>query len=271
MKRIYRSLHHVYTLDQLGEAGSTSYAVRLAARCAGLVLISRWNAIVRLYPPRKGARLLDVGCGSGSYLELAASIGWNAEGIDPDPSAVDNAQSKGIKVRCTGLDSEACSSTGTYDAVTLDQVIEHFHDPIGALRTCYALLRPGGLIWVRTPRLNSRGHRRFGINWRGLEPPRHLTLFTEHSLQLALKAAGFESPIFKPLGPHAKFYWAQSNAIKNGRDPYTFRAPLPLSFRWSACIEDFLAMFSAHVGENVCVIAEKKPIDDIMSCNKSHQ
>jgi 2-polyprenyl-3-methyl-5-hydroxy-6-metoxy-1,4-benzoquinol methylase len=259
-RRMYRSLRAVYEIGQLGDAGSVSFAQRLAAACAGLVFGSRWDTAARLYPPRKGARLLDVGCGNGDYLQLANRIGWNAEGIDPDPKAVDAAQDKGLNVRCADLESEVSHSAGSFDAVTLSHVIEHFHDPIDALRKCYALLRPGGRIWVVTPRLNSQGHCRFGTSWRGLEPPRHLILYTEHSLRKALKSAGFESPTFKQVGPTTAFYWEQSNAMLNGHDPYILQVPLPLPLRLSAWIEDLQSMFSAHAGEQVCVIAEKKTI-----------
>lgn len=141
-------------------------------------------------PPAGGGALLDIGCGNGRFLVLAQQMGWNAEGLDPDAQAVATALQQGLRVRQGGvelLDEER----ERYDVVTLSHVIEHVHDPVGLLERIHRLLKPGGILWLETPNLASLGHRRFGRDWRGLEPPRHLVLFTPASLRHALRAAGF--------------------------------------------------------------------------------
>lgn len=257
LRLAYRNLRHLYELGQRGEAESEPVAHRLAAYCMGLVLHRRWELRARMYPRRTGERLLDVGCGSGDYLEVAASVGWKAEGIDPDPRAVGLAKARGLEVRLSDLESEAKRSAGTYDAITMLHVIEHFHDPMAALRACHSLLQPGGRIWIATPRLESAGHKRFGEDWRGLEVPRHLVLFNEKSLSLALRKASFDCLAVERAGYHAMFYWLQSYAIRKRKNPYLEPASLPARLKLAAWYENLGASFSAHVGEQINLSAKR--------------
>ena len=53
---------------------------------------------IRHLPAKKGGRLLDVGCGSGAFLTHMQALGWQAEGVDPDPAAVASARDAGLRV-----------------------------------------------------------------------------------------------------------------------------------------------------------------------------
>jgi SAM-dependent methyltransferase len=156
----------------------------------------RWSAAatVRELPKRAGRpRLLDVGFGDASFLRAMGAAGWEVAGLEFDPKAVEAARDLGLEVAEATLET-APYEPGSFDAITLSHVIEHLHDPVAALKTCFRLLRPGGMLWLATPNLDSPGHRRFGANWFGLDPPRHLVLFNRRALERALGAAGFGPP-----------------------------------------------------------------------------
>lgn len=142
-------------------------------------------------PPAEGGRLLDVGFGNGGFLKLATEMGWQAEGIDFDPKAVALAKARGLNVRCASA-ADLSAQNEQFDIITLSHVIEHVHEPIALLNNLYRLLKPGGTLWLETPNIQSLGFKRFGQNWRGLETPRHLTLFSPASLFKSLKNAAFE-------------------------------------------------------------------------------
>lgn len=190
------------------------------------VLAARWlpsqreviEAEIRHIPKAKpGNKLLDVGCGNGEFLTLARLAGWDVVGVDFDPSAVKVARSRGIDVRqgSVGVIDPAKES---FDGVTLSHVIEHVHDPLAVLRQCHALLKPGGWIWIETPNIDAQGHARYGANWRGLEPPRHLVLFSRDSLFRTLVQAGFNSIADQPYRPLCSAIFAASEAIANESD-----------------------------------------------------
>ncbi|HUW97248.1 MAG TPA: methyltransferase domain-containing protein [Acidiferrobacter sp.] len=126
-------------------------------------------------PDRKEASLLDVGCGNGGFLIIAQHLGYQAIGLEPDPKATLAARAAGFEVAPNLLPGSGFAP-GTFDQITLSHVVEHLHRPREAFAEMYSLLRPGGRVWISTPNLNSQGLERFGVDWRGLEPPRHLVL-----------------------------------------------------------------------------------------------
>jgi len=81
-----------------------------------------------------------------------------------------------------------------FDAIVMNHVIEHILDLVGFLRTCLAMLRPGGTLICVTPYASSWGHRAFGIHWMALEPPRHVTMFAPSTLRTAATMAGHQYP-----------------------------------------------------------------------------
>ncbi len=167
-------------------------------------------------PPSEGGRLLDVGFGNGGYLKIASEMGWNAEGIDFDPKAVEVARARGLNVSC-GSAAELSGPSETYDVITLSHVIEHVHDPIALLRDLYRLLKPGGCLWLDTPNLDSLGAQRFGRDWRALEPPRHLVLFNPASLLMSLEKVGFRHIAQHWHGMVLFSIYAESAAIARGQ------------------------------------------------------
>jgi SAM-dependent methyltransferase len=173
------------------------YALRPAARLGRLVvplLPGRRAAADRhvrqLVRPREAARVLDVGCGNGEFLLEMRAAGWLAEGLETDARAVARAREHSLDVREGALEDGGYAA-GAFDAITLSHVLEHVADPVATLRTCRELVRDDGVLWIATPNLASHGHVRFGRAWRGLEPPRHLVLFTPSALEQALERAGF--------------------------------------------------------------------------------
>lgn len=140
--------------------------------------------------PRVGSgRLLDVGCGSGRFLVDAQQAGWRVAGVDPDPN-VASASLPGVEFRHGGIDQFA-DQAGEFDVVTLSHVIEHEHWPLRLLREAWSLLKPGALLYVDTPNVESLGRCVYGANWRGLEYPRHLVIFSFRALRQALESSGY--------------------------------------------------------------------------------
>ncbi|HZW37258.1 MAG: class I SAM-dependent methyltransferase [Deltaproteobacteria bacterium] len=138
--------------------------------------------------------LLDVGCGNGDALARMCSSGWSGTGVDTDPEAVENARTRhGLTVYLGRLEDLRFPGE-SFDAVTMKHVIEHVHEPVALVRESLRILKPGGRLVLVTPNVNGIGHRWFGENWRGLEPPRHLHLFSPGALKRCAVQAGFPHP-----------------------------------------------------------------------------
>ena len=168
-------------------------------------------------------RLLDVGCGDGRRFAALEARGWRVEGQEINPSAAAAARAAGHTVHLGPL-SSLPAAAGPFDAVTLNHVIEHVHDPVGLLRECRRLLRPGGTLIAITPNAASTGHRRFEPAWRGLEPPRHLTVFAPPALARVAREAGFAQVDVRTSAANAYTLGAASLAAA------AHRAGVPLGF-----------------------------------------
>ena len=193
--------------------------------------------------PKPGQRLLDFGCGNGEFLLFAQSIGWQVLGIDADAEAVTTARSRELPVRQGGVEALE-EGLGRFDGIALAHVIEHVHDPVELLRRCHNLLAPGGWLWLETPNLDSQGYLRYGENWRGLEPPRHLVLFTRPSLALALHKAGFvDPPQDMPWRPLCRRIWGISESLAgdSGQDLEQYVAEAEQRARIDPNVREFIS------------------------------
>jgi 2-polyprenyl-3-methyl-5-hydroxy-6-metoxy-1,4-benzoquinol methylase len=172
------------------EAGLPRAAARafaFALRAAPELFLHLELLLRHLPAPRPGQTLLDIGCGEGLALKVLDSVGWDVQGQDFDDKAVRAAASRGLRVHHGSIESCAFASA-SFDAVTMSHVIEHVHEPASFLREILRILKPNGTLVSITPNVLGANHQRFASAWRGLEPPRHLVMFSAPALsELALR------------------------------------------------------------------------------------
>jgi len=139
---------------------------------------------------KPGGRLLEIGCGGGATLQSMQQKGWHVTGLDFDENAVNNARSKGLDVRQGQLSAQGFAEE-SFDAVAMSHVIEHVPSPVELLAECRRILKKGGVLVALTPNARSSMHIHYEHNWRGLEAPRHLQLFTLNSLSNIAGRVGY--------------------------------------------------------------------------------
>ena len=142
-----------------------------------------------LCEPSGANRLLDVGCGTGGLMEKHRRLGWTVYGIEPSSRACAVCRSIGLEVH-QGSVFDASLESRQFDVILLNHVIEHFPDPILALRQLTRFLAPGGKVVVRTPNIRGIGFTMYRSCWRALEAPRHLFLFDPCTIRLLADRAG---------------------------------------------------------------------------------
>lgn len=171
------------------------------------------GTIMWLKASQKG-RLLDIGCGNGKLLNRMRKLGWDVTGIETDHEAVRLIRSK-LQINVYKGNLEQAQFPGdTFDAITMHHVIEHLPDPLETLTECRRVLREDGILVLTTPNAESLGSIRYGMDWRGLEPPRHIYMFTIKSIQRAIKDAGFIIETVGTLAKLAPQIWATSDSIR---------------------------------------------------------
>jgi 2-polyprenyl-3-methyl-5-hydroxy-6-metoxy-1,4-benzoquinol methylase len=156
----------------------------------------------RIAGPPGGRPLLDVGCYTGIFVEIAAKRGWDAWGLEPSCWAVEQAQARGLHVVQGTLDT-ADLPEAHFDVVTMWDVIEHLTDPRDALERAYRLLKPGGLLVVHTIDIDSLFARLMGARWPWLMEM-HIYYFSRRTLRAMLGRCGFEVFSDKPQGRYLR-------------------------------------------------------------------
>ena len=166
-----------------------------------------------------GAKLYDIGCGDGTFLESARQCGFAIRGCEPEQFP---RQQAAKRLGCS-IDEEIfeAETSNQWDVVSAWQVIEHVPDPRGFVRAIKKGLKPGGVLAVSTVNIDSVQARLFGANWQHLDPPRHLWCGSLGSVERLLSEEGFvvESrrwnwPEFGPVG----FVDSAMNAMGFERD-----------------------------------------------------
>ncbi len=143
--------------------------------------------------------LLDVGCGTGEFLRLAQTRGWEVTGTEFSPYAAKVVGAHGLTV-VKGEIWEAGFPAGAFDVVTCWHVIEHAADPRRVIEEIHRVLRPGGWLALATPNLEDHIFRTAYVLARRHRPPLfepderelHLFYFSPRTLRALVVSAGFE-------------------------------------------------------------------------------
>ncbi len=140
----------------------------------------------------EGSKVLDIGCGDGSFLKLASSR-FICSGIEISEYLANIAKTnKELRV-ITGNFLELGLGEEKFDGITLISLLEHISDPSGAITKCFDLLNNNGILLLKTVNFNSLNRIMRGRSWVGFRPPDHVVYFTPENISMLLKKIGFKS------------------------------------------------------------------------------
>jgi len=184
--------------------------------------------------------------------------GWDTQGVDIDPAAVENARSKGLKVDLGFLEEQNYPSS-FFDAVVSLHSLEHIPDPIATVAECVRILRPGGKLVIVTPNSASFGHRLFSSCWSPLDPPRHLYVFNAKSMRKLMdKAQVTNVTVYTTLRDAAQVFSSSFGIWRSGKfalDSQPSAVWVSLSKMYQALV-NFLMRYDDLVGDELVVIAD---------------
>jgi 2-polyprenyl-3-methyl-5-hydroxy-6-metoxy-1,4-benzoquinol methylase len=141
--------------------------------------------------PMNGLRILDVGCGTGWFLQLAQQQGADVYGVELSKPLAEHTGQR-LQIPVWTVPPDELIGVGQFDVITLFDLIEHVPDPVGLLRAVAHLLSPGGVSLIFTPNLESLGMSVLGPKSSLVRPAEHLFYFTKASFRKAAQAAGLE-------------------------------------------------------------------------------
>ena len=136
-------------------------------------------------------RVLDVGCGAGSFLaHLHTTRGCTVTGVDFKDLS-DLPWLEGVEFH-RGAFGPAMLRGSRFDLVTMWHFLEHDYHPLESLRHARNLLAEDGLLVVEVPNLASLTRRLYGVRWPGLQAPQHTVLLVPKTLRSMAEQAGLE-------------------------------------------------------------------------------
>lgn len=158
----------------------------------------RWTAVYRLHLIRgrvcidASTEVLDVGCGYGEFLRLCRErTGCRTFGLDMDENCATQARLH-AGANCVAGDLMSHDwHEQRFELISFYHSLEHFADPVAALKAAHHLLKPSGYCAIEVPDFNGSWRFVFGSYWMPLVVPQHLFHFTPQSLQQCLERAGF--------------------------------------------------------------------------------
>ena len=154
----------------------------------------RLQAITRLLGKAPAdARLVDIGCSRGQFVDFAVRAGFAAEGVEPAPDIAAAARALGLNVH-TGLLEEQRYPDATFDAASLFEVVEHLREPLPLLQECRRILKPGGILLISTGNAASWTVSAMGARWDYFHMEKdggHISFFNPQSITTLAAICGF--------------------------------------------------------------------------------
>jgi len=137
----------------------------------------------------RNGKALDIGCGNGKFMHRMNSLGWQFEGVEFNPVAVDVCRRAGLKVFQGDLHAAAFEENN-FDLVSARHLIEHVSDPDALMSEIARILKIGGRLALRTPNSLALGRRWFRTYWFANDVPRHVILFCPANLCILARRHG---------------------------------------------------------------------------------
>ena len=163
---------------------------------------------------KKGA-LLDIGCGTGNFLQVVKSNGWRVTGVEPDPSA------KKLAIETCGetIHEESFllkEHSTKFDIITMWHVLEHVHELDQRIIQLKNLLQPNGRIIVAVPNCASKDAKHYGAYWGAYDVPRHLYHFKPQDIKTLFEKNLFEVEKILPMKLDSFYVSILSEKYKGG-------------------------------------------------------
>jgi 2-polyprenyl-3-methyl-5-hydroxy-6-metoxy-1,4-benzoquinol methylase len=208
--------------------------LRLVQQCTGL----------------KKGRLLDIGAGTGTFIQTMNNAGWRTEGLEPDAAARERAlklYQAGLKPAEKLFEEEAES----FDAITLWHVLEHVHELHRYIAQLHFLLKPGGKIIIAVPNYTSYDAWVYQGYWAAYDVPRHLYHFSPQSMKVLMEKHELAVEALRPMWFDSFYISLLSGQYKTGKTQL-------LKAGTTGLLSNLKALINRHQCSSITYIIGKK-------------
>jgi len=202
-----------YISHNAAEAKFINRVYKLARRFS---ILKKYKIVYKYAGPGK---ILDIGCGTGEFLNYCKSRGFEVTGIEPNKKARVFAQQENKTPVFCEL-AELSADKGSCNCITMWHVLEHIHDLNETLEMVKYLISRNGILIVAVPNCNSWDAGKYGNFWAAYDVPRHLYHFTESTMKKLLTNHGFEILTMLPQKLDAFYVSMLSEKYRSGKNNY---------------------------------------------------
>lgn len=183
--------------------------------------------LLEKYQPNKG-NLLDMGCGTGDFLQAAQQAGWQVQGIEPNEKAHQIAASKGV----TLISGTPVVVDQIFDAITLWHVLEHLPNLELQIKELKRTLKPNGTLFIAVPNYKSFDAGYYKQFWAAYDVPRHLWHFSKTSINRLVEKEGMKVVSVRPMKFDSFYVSLLSEKYKTGKMNYVSAFFVGLYSNW---------------------------------------
>jgi 2-polyprenyl-3-methyl-5-hydroxy-6-metoxy-1,4-benzoquinol methylase len=138
----------------------------------------------------KGGRILDIGCSTGFFLDIAKNRGWDTVGIELGLDEAIVAESKGHKLFKNTID--VLSDDEQFDAITMWDVLEHIPDGIDQINKIRTHLKEKGILFFQIPNSDSLAAKVMRSACRMFDGLEHTNLYNPKTVEIIAEKCGFK-------------------------------------------------------------------------------
>ncbi len=192
--------------------------------------------LVEKYTKLSIGKILDIGAGTGAFLQVMQKSEWEVTGLEPDETARENAK------KLYGLSLQPSEElfnlkAETFDAITLWHVLEHVHELHEYMEQLKKLLKLTGCLFIAIPNYACYDEKIYKEFWAGYDVPRHLYHFSPTSITQLLLQHGLQLKEIKPMWYDSFYVSMLSEKYKTGKNNF-------LNACWNGYVSNWKALFN---------------------------
>lgn len=197
----------------------------------------------------KEGKLLDVGSGTGAFVNEMSRNGWQVTGLEPDEGARQVAK-ENFNCELKNVDELFHLQADSFDTITLWHVLEHAHDLQNYVKQLKHLLKQNGRLIIAVPNYTSFDASFYKEYWAAYDVPRHLYHFSPLSMKRLMEENGMKIIGHKPMWFDSFYVCLLSSKYKNGKTNWAAAS-------WNGLLSNLKAMKDKGKCSSVIYVVKK--------------